>query len=54
MENINNNVTDIVNKWYNENRHGHFICFKDNDITNDSPNNLEYVSFKEAIKKVNL
>lgn len=51
MDNINNNVTDIVNKWYNENKHGHFICFKDNDLKNDSPDNLEYVPFKEAIKK---
>jgi hypothetical protein len=50
MEN-NNDIKKIVNKWYSENPHGHFICFKDNDLKNDSPHNIEYISFKEAIKK---
>ena len=31
MEN-NNDIKNIVNKWYSENPHGHFICFKDNKI----------------------
>ena len=26
-----NDVKNIVNKWYKEHIHGHFICFKDND-----------------------
>lgn len=50
MEN-NNDIKNIISKWYSENPHGHFICFKDNDLKNDSSDNIEYISFKEAIKK---
>ena len=49
MEKID--VKNIVNKWYKEHIHGHFICFKDNDETNDKPSNLEYIEIKDAFKK---
>lgn len=47
----NNIVKQIICKWYNEHKHGHFLCFKDKDQSNDNPNNLEYVDFKEAFEK---
>ena len=41
-----------MNKRYNDHRQDHFICFKDNDIKNDSQSNIDYESFKDAIKKM--
>lgn len=50
MEN-NKQIKNIFLKWEEEHRHGHFLCFKDNDESNDSTDNLEYVPFNEALKK---
>lgn len=44
-------VHNIFSKWYREYKHGHFTTYKDGDITNDSNDNIGYVSIKEAFKK---
>ena len=45
-------VKNIFAKWYNEYKHGHFTTYKDGDATNDSNDNIGYVSIKEHLKKI--
>lgn len=44
-------VHNIFSKWYREYKNVHFTTYKDGDITNDSNDNIGYVSIKEAFKK---
>ena len=46
-------LTTIFFKMVREYKHGHFTTYKDGDITNDSNDNIGYVSIKEAFKKFN-
>ena len=47
----NQMVHNIFSKWYREYKNVHFTTYKDGDITNDSNDNIGYVSIKEAFKK---
>jgi len=40
-------IKNILHKMRYESKHGHFLHFKDGDMSNDNYDNLEYISIQD-------